>query len=323
MNYQIYLTEKCTRKCSFCNVQQNEYVESIDNIHKFISTVKSEHHQFDNFSIDLFGGEPLINISAIKLIVEQFNDWCCKINLVTNADLLDKYINESFLSRLDIAISAYDIFNDLRKYQNILRNVNSKSLSFQYTFSQNDNNKLYKFVDICNNQLKSKYKIILSHNPNSWNNLTVYELYDMLYAVYDKLFLDFYDRQSYSLPSALEQHFKRYVQLLFDPDVKDFYCFQNDKKVFYHGKFIDNACIRISYKTTDIIDTPKRCTACAYRNICAKSCVAEYVNYDVPEKLCVLNKVIFDVINDNINRLKDDQFVNSLLRVYYDEMKCH
>ena len=323
MNYQIYLTEKCTRKCQFCNLIQREYIESHNNINKFISLIKSFHGQFDNFSIDLFGGEPLLNIEAIKLIASAFIDWCCKLKLITNADLLCNYINEPFIHRLDVVISAYDIFNDIDKYKNFQSIVKSNTLSFQYTFTQDDFQKIIDFKNICEKILKTNYNIIISHDPKSWNKINIDDLYEKMYLMYNQIFFDFYNKKTFILPIPIERHFKRYIQLLFDPDVKSFYCFQDKKKIFYHGNFIKNACLRLDITSYDKIDIPKRCINCKYEKICPKSCVAEYVNGDIPESLCIYNKVVFDVIHNNLKELKNDRFISQLLRIYVDEMYCH
>jgi len=90
MTYEFIATTKCNRNCSFCWVEKSSYVASKDDAFKFVDEVKKlECGGQRKFKISLFGGEPLLNLEAIGIIIKAFeDDNRCQINISTNGDLI-------------------------------------------------------------------------------------------------------------------------------------------------------------------------------------------------------------------------------------------
>ena len=121
-NYELILTDKCTRNCSFCNNKQSQFVASLEQVQAFYNQViaRQKGHPLSVYQISIFGGEPTLNIDALDLTVKLFIDKPCKIVIYTNADLIDQILDKPYISRVVLQISAYDIFSNLEKYLNVI-----------------------------------------------------------------------------------------------------------------------------------------------------------------------------------------------------------
>lgn len=307
--YEIILTDKCTRSCDFCYIKNTNYIENIDNIKQFIQYIKSISNK--KIQINLFGGEPLLNIAGVYYIIDELkNNLNIDIHLYTNGDLLNNVLTK-YISHLYIHLTAYDIFVDIKKYNKLINACKfSKNISLSYTFTENDIDKLYYFLNICE-KLNVDYHINFSHNLQSWKNISVIHLYNKLYCIYNKLFNDFYNSSLLYAPSSINKYFSRCIQLIFDKNIKQCFCTTEPKHVYYKGNFI-GPCIRLcNAKSSYVL---KRCQKCLYNNACFKSCVAEYINDDIPEKLCIFEKSAFDALFYNIKQYLSQSRMQQIIK---------
>ena len=322
--YELFLTRKCTRQCDFCYVQQSDFIESLDNIEKFISEVEKAETQYSYFHINFFGGEPLLNFEGIEKVVNKFKDYQnCQLNLITNGDLISKLSNYGYIGKLNVQISAYDIFRDQKKYEDMLNALReSKSVMLSYTFTENDIDKIYLFQSICKT-LQVKSKIAFSHSPKSWDNMSADSLHQALYQFYKKEINDYINQNNpLIIPSTIERYLKRSASLIFDRKIHQCNCLTYPKQVFYNGKFI-GPCIRFNDNACKL-DCQKefnRCNECQYKIACSKMCMAECMREnDVPEKLCMIEKAPFDTIFEYINdNIKSDN-VRIMLKYLLEDM---
>ena len=317
--YQIFLTEKCNRQCSFCYINKNDYVETAQNIEKFILEVKKQNERSSSFSIDLFGGEPLLNMNGIKQIVEGFSTYRnIQINLITNGDFIEKLYDYEYLQRIKVRVTAYDFFYDTQKYSSIVEEFKSRdiieNLSFSYTFTSKDFQHINTFIDFCRNH-KVKSSVRFSHDKKSWKDVTTNVIYSTLYSFYDQQFKTFYNKTTFDIQESISNQLRRFIQCLFDDNVQECNCMTETNKVFYRGKFI-NTCIRFLETNLKKHYFLNRCQSCQYKTICSKSCVAEYEANDVDEKLCIIQKVLFDVLSKNFLDYENDHRLNQIISYF-------
>lgn len=85
---QIVLTEKCNLDCSYCYIQQKDNMMTQEVFLKHFETFNKD------YTIDLFGGEPLLNWNLIEFITNicltSSKARCMGINLYTNGLMIDK-----------------------------------------------------------------------------------------------------------------------------------------------------------------------------------------------------------------------------------------
>ena len=324
VNYELILTDKCNRNCSFCYVKKTGYIESIENIQKFIDIVKKEQNENSQFEITFFGGEPLLNLDGLKYVIESFVNYKnCKLSLITNGDMIELLHNYEYLSSLHVNLTAYDIFTNKEKYLEINKKINKKvkKLTFQYTFTENDIDLIDEFKDICND-IGVKSKISFSHSIKSWKTIEFNKLYELLYDFYYKELRKYVLQEKFSnIPNTIERYLKRSASLIFDQKIVECNCLTEPKKVFYNGEFI-GPCLRYKDNPIDSINEFNRCKECQYKKACMKSCMAECFNLnDIPEKLCIFQKVPFDVIFEYIHsKIQDDETVKMLLKYLLEDM---
>lgn len=130
-----------------------------------------------------FGGEPLLNITVLKYLVNLFkDDNRCIMHLTTNADFLDEFLDTKELARIDkVILSAYDIFKDHSKYIKFAKKI--KDCMLTYTFIEDDINRVDDYTDLCYNT-DVKFRAVTSHSTSSWNKIDENELVEHIFSMY-------------------------------------------------------------------------------------------------------------------------------------------
>lgn len=309
--FELILTDSCTRQCSFCYVKQTGYIETLQNINIFINCIIDYHKKTNDIvQINLFGGEPLLNLNGINLVINTFKN-CLYANIIiyTNGDLIKNLIQKIpqlyLIKNLKFHITAYDIFNELYKYKYYISQLKINNCQLSYTFTQNDIDKIFNFIDICK-KLHVNYHINISHAQISWNDISSNKQYQILYNIYNKEFEQIYqqsiiDCKSMIVSSFIYRYFSRAIELIFNFHIQEYFCISESKYVFYKGKFI-GPCIRLYNLNYKSYYELRRCNSCIYKFACFKSCVAEYKNNTIPIKLCNIEKAAFDAIFNNIQK---------------------
>lgn len=317
MTYEIFITDGCNRNCNFCYVNHTGYVESDENISKFISAVKDEHRGNDRYEVNIFGGEPLMNFPAVKKVVDAFkSDGLCTMNLITNGDLMTDDMIE-VLNHVNVGITTYDILDGkdetLAKYRrkyNLLKNCR-----FRYTLTEMDIDQYYTLVDIYRSN-GFKHKICFSHDPNSWRNINT-EVLNMkvtnIFRYELDRYLEHFSNSTMKADDFLESYIARFIQHLFTPDMPMSICVDESKKTFYRGRFVGR-CIRLQGHTQ--IKTVKACDTCEYARCCTKGCFAEITD-DVNPKLCTLEKARFNAVKSFL--MSNPTKLDKILQYYYDK----
>lgn len=310
MVYELVLTEQCTRKCKFCWVQQSNCIESLDNIQRFVAQVKNSPDS--EFKISLFGGEPLLNLSGIRLVVDSFSrdPRCSSIILTTNADLIQTVLDESWIKDVEWQVSAYDIFSDKERYQSILRKLPPTAM-IQYTFTEDDINLVKDFQQIAKKHFsQTRYRTVFSHSRSSWKHIDSSQLYQMVFdAIASELSLtldEFPKIRCCSISKPLRAvvgkcllggyHFSSSKRPCCLDYGEDDTC---QKQVFYHGRFI-GPCLSTRDIAPDkrcIVSIDPKCKSCCYDSICTRSCFSELLDgQTVDEKLCAVERGQLDAV---------------------------
>lgn len=108
MDYSIWVTSTCNMKCKYCYVEemkdkQNFPIASVYRLMDFICNTYNNQR----IKINFFGGEPLLNLKLIKLIVseiEKHEEFEVSYYMTTNGLLLDDE-TISYLKKKDFRLS--------------------------------------------------------------------------------------------------------------------------------------------------------------------------------------------------------------------------
>ena len=317
MIYEIILTAKCSRTCNFCYIRQSGYIESEDNVRKFVNEVKnSQFGKNEIYDISMFGGEPFLNVNGIEIISKSFSeDWRSNLHIVSNGDLIDDKIGEN-IRKCFLHLSTYDIFDVQKRsrYLSICR-MFRKSVCL-YTMTEDDLPR-YDEIKELYRDMGVDFHIHLSHDPCSWKSTSTGKLYDAIYKIASSELSEYLGRFSNENPAAndfVEQHVKRYINWM-NWDSDEILCTDSrTKKTFYMGEFI-GPCIRL--RGIEPRYSGSMCRKCEYFKMCQKGCFAE-INDDVDEKLCTLEKARFDAVKDFLKSNENDKNVMGIVQFYKD-----
>ena len=283
MIYELILTDNCNRNCSFCDIKKSNYIETIENIQKFYSGIdKSEHYQ-----LNLFGGEPLLNIDGINEIMHLVENDDCEIILVTNGDFIDRLSKIYNYKRIKVQVSAYDILEDSNKYKKMYDFLGDR-MNLSYVFTEDNIDKVPDYKHICED-IGMKYIYMLSHSERSWKNISNDNLKKKIENLVE------YEIRTHK-PMVCDRYIKRFIELKEKGEITEQCCIDLSKKVFYKGHFTRGCILYDNQNIKDIVLNIGKCKDCYYRKMCFKSCFFERVNRNIPEKLCLIEKTLINSV---------------------------
>jgi len=184
------VTDFCNLNCTYCGY--GELYEGYDirnrkniNIGNAINLLK---YIFDNrpvsnknkLIIGFYGGEPLLNIKFIKMIVEVANqlisekEMDIEYSMTTNATLIHKYIDFLVANKFQLLISL-DGNKDNHSYR---------------VFSKNNKNSFHKVIeniDMIQQDYPKYFSEYVSFNAVLHNRNSVKEIYEFIYLRYQKI----------------------------------------------------------------------------------------------------------------------------------------
>lgn len=132
---RIILTNNCNLKCKYCfQMFKKHDLLNYENLSKRIELLKLRLNNVDNLSINLFGGEPLLNWNGFSLVLEQFkNNNKVHLSTITNGTLLNeeriRYLSEFNNFHLELSIdgnkdsNSWRLLNGKSCFDNLLSNL--------------------------------------------------------------------------------------------------------------------------------------------------------------------------------------------------------
>lgn len=179
-------TDFCNLQCTYCSLgdlytfnkkgKKNIEIDKVLKLLKYIFNLKPSN---SILSISFFGGEPLLNISFIKSIIEESNrlnkdkKLDIHFNMTTNATLIHKHID--FLAENNIQLLISLDGNELAQSYRVTKDNTS---SFQQVIANIDMIKA-KYPNYFNDKIN--FNSVL-HDKNS-----VQEIYEFIYTRYHKI----------------------------------------------------------------------------------------------------------------------------------------
>ena len=209
--FDLSLTNDCNFQCVYCIERgyfRPEYL-SIENAKLIANQLKklydSEYFKsigIDTLSISFWGGEPTLNIDAMKCIVEELKEYKVIYGIFTNGyllttELLDyiKKINEKQQFHIQISYDGGPLQDNCRKCSliestydiiaNKIRTVSKTKIPFHLksTASFKYFKYLYdSYLDICNLadelEIDLKHSVTLDYSPQTLNKLNLDQIED-------------------------------------------------------------------------------------------------------------------------------------------------
>lgn len=320
MQYEFYLTDDCNRSCKFCKIPKKKFYATQNQAEEFYKIVQKEQEgNLDKYDLLFFGGEPLLNVTVLKHLVNLFkDDNRCIMHLTTNADFLDEFLDTKELARIDkVILSAYDIFKDHSKYIKFAKKI--KDCMLTYTFIEDDINRVDDYTDLCYNT-DVKFRAVTSHSTSSWNKIDENELVEHIFSMYmyqlEKCLDYFKCTGKFLIQEDARQLMKRLVQsMYYSSKLSDLWCTSCSKKSFYNGKFIGK-CLMLGSQSCTEESLPQKCRDCKYRKACTRSCRLELKDGEVDKKLCCIEHTKFDAVCKFLSLHKNDIVLQKMIVMY-------
>lgn len=155
---ELNITEKCTRKCSFCprydeNVYGNRDLDmSIETVKEIVNKIKTSNFYGD---INICGfGEPFLHKNLLG-IVKELKKLNNRVSVTTNGDVLNvRNISALFNAGLDfIVVSCYDGEEKIIQIEKLFEQVGiKKEKYFIRNLFYNDNNDTFALENNFNNR---------------------------------------------------------------------------------------------------------------------------------------------------------------------------
>lgn len=336
MEYYIFVSNDCNLNCSYCSVLLNletesmpkEPVYSFEQLNLFIQATQNKYED-PVADIIFFGGEPTLNFDFIEdLILSQSSNTNLSYEyhymLHTNGLLLNK-IPDSILNNLDsIMLSInYEKVPHLNLnngyFKLIIDSVHSikqrKPLPIVARLTITEETSLYTEIALLNPffdaiywQIENKY---MFNNFNSFYSTYAYELsivFDMWFEYLKKgvlLQLIPFISSVFNLTNEHEtnifccgyNHSMIYIQT-------NGACYTCAEDMTTNKNLIGNINEGVNFDSFTISNTV--CRSCDYLSLCIGRCGRmhkEFCDKHISE-YCKLNKVLFDIIRENINEIE-------------------
>jgi len=302
---QIVVTEKCNLNCSYCYMNNNNTYLTRETFMEFYESLPSNQ----DFSIDFFGGEPLLNFDIIKFITETVkNDTRFKeLSLFSNGLLITQemvdYISDNniqFHWSCDGLIS-----DDLSLYMNKIGLIRQLCDKVSVTTSPNN-------LDIIGkHQLFYKdfgVTADIKFAKSGWTDESVNEL-KIQYESYMRFILDEFKSNRIKIPpniirdvSVLYEGIKKGTPKQKCVDSKYICLMPNGQQGFCAMK-----CTNGDFTIPEDYDhLYEECIDCEYTNFCGKGCHRLVKMNGIDTKLCEIQKFIFEQTIKFNHELNDD-----------------
>lgn len=194
----LNISNDCNLRCEYCYASGGNYTGKRQQmtIDTLVSALNSFYNYFDEIeSIQLFGGEPTMNIPAIKYVCEYVrrNAYKTSIGIVTNGTIMPDsllHLIEEYDIHVTVSVDIDTIHNEARPYvsgkgsfQNIHRTIGKlKSIGqpekFEVTYTQLHTDKGYSIFDVVS-ALTEQYGINNVHLAPVSTSLEKYQLRNM------------------------------------------------------------------------------------------------------------------------------------------------
>lgn len=335
MEYYVFVTNACNLNCEYCSVLiknekhniPKEPIYSLDELNSFINQIQIKYND-DCADIVFFGGEPTLNYSYIRTVIEsqeslQEVPYKFKYMLHTNGLELG-IIPDDILFRINTIMLSinYDMiphaqlnngyFKQIADSINIIRHKRNIPIIGRLTITENTS--LYSEIALFNVMFDAIYWQI--ENCNSFQNYS--KFYDS-YCYELKLVFDLW--MSY-LRKGVVLNLIPFVAAINFAQQKEvpssFCCGYNNSIIFIQTDGLCYTCAEDMTSTHNLIGSitegitfdafginNTKCSLCEYVYICKGRCGRMHKEFQLEhiEEYCKLNKFMFDLIISNIKEI--------------------
>jgi len=173
---EVIVTNQCNKRCEYCDLDFRNKSISDNDIDLFTRFINNSSSEIEYFHLNFFWGEPLLEFSKIKKIVNSISIKNIKYSIWTNWNLLNNDVL-AFLYLNDIKISLS--VDNITGFEGVY-NIDKKYFNLIYINFINDPDFLFKskwiFSDIINKWYKN-INFMPVFSTKKWNKKWFIELW--------------------------------------------------------------------------------------------------------------------------------------------------
>ena len=261
LHISIMTTLDCNFKCFYCFEKKRKLYLNDDKEKLIYDFISQQINNFQNLQIDWYGGEPLLNIEAIKRLSEKLINLCNDNNVNYNAsittngygiDLLSEEELERYkVSSVQVTIDGIKDIHDQRRvlingsgtYDKIIQNIINRPNTL-FDIRVNVDNQSYMYAKQLFDELKSfdlkNINISIKGIVSSDNNPCYDKEIDD--SLLPKVTLELYDYlEKLEIPSAFSNCFDTLTREYCVVDTNSQYIISPDGAVFKCGEAFDDS----------------------------------------------------------------------------------
>ena len=323
----VVLSEKCNLNCTYCN--QDKWSKKEIDPYLFLEEYKRMRKEFPDelIQIDFFGGEPLMFMDSIKIIIaETEKDSNIKYVMPTNGLLLTEnnlpYIIEK---KIEVSISFDGLWQDRNRLQLNGKGTVHRFLEKRELFRQIPDLKMHTMIykgcyNLLENHLYIKNhfginpELTLVRDMGVWDQKSVDRLKDGIKEMFDWYIAN----PKEEMPFFILFYLRHFLNYSTKGHTKDFCGAGTDIFMFSENKTVP--CNRFKDEPKMIEDIPKYikmsvCQTCEVKNYCEKGCLFEQIKNKGPiVELCDIYKYAYNQVRHMTKSLyNNDYFKNTVM----------
>lgn len=323
----VVLSEKCNLNCSYCSVDKWSKDRIDPNL--YLAEFRKMRNQYpdETIKIDFFGGEPLLQIDLIQLILDGVrDDKNLKLGMPTNGLLLtEDTVNFLIKNNIQTSISFDGLWQDKNRLQ-----LNGKGTLERYYEKRDLFHRLPEVV--CHTMVdKGCYNLLENHlfirdhfgfNPQltlvrdvgTWSSAGVTKLKNGITELFDWYIHHPEEEMPFFITFYL-RHFLNYhnkgVTLDNCGAGTNMFMFSDNKVV---------PCTRFKDSPEMVEEIPKYaqmpvCQTCEVKNYCQKGCLFEQIKNQGPiVELCDVYKYAYREVKRMANELKNNNYFKQVVQ---------
>jgi len=304
----LILSEACNLNCSYCYIADKQSKKKIS-FDLFVEEFEKIYDETEDYTFDIMGGEPLLQMGLVKQFIEYGNFRHFDIKIMTNGFLLTpdivNYLNEN---KVTVSVSydgmwqcdrGKDFSNNLIKIIKSIDNLKIHSMWSGKYFGLTANHKILEKMFGVNPKITMVRDIGTWHEENiKQAKQDITEL--MNYAIESNTIPGFFE---HFLTHILRYHKKGYIPK--DCGAGNTILAFHNNKFFSCYRYFDKEDIFSGIGTEEIQEF---CKTCEVNQYCEKGCLIQQLENQKPiEHLCELYKHIYWLIIENINTLNKEK----------------
>jgi uncharacterized protein len=315
----VVLSEKCNLNCSYCGVDKwsKKQIDPYLYLEEF-KKLRSKYPD-EKIKIDFFGGEPLLQLPLIKIILDGVkDDGNVKFFMPTNGLLLtDENLHFLIENNIEISLSFDGLWQDKNRLQLNGKKTLQKFLDKKELFKQIPGVSCHTMIgkgcfNLLENHLfiKNEFgfnpQLTLVRDVSTWDTKSV----EKLNAGITELFDWYIENPENEMPYFVLFYLQHFLNYHSKGQVTDNCGAGTNMFMFSENKIVP--CTRFKDRPDLIEQIPKyaqmpECQTCEVRNYCKKGCLFEQIKNQGPiVELCNIYKYAYKEVKRMVSILKDD-----------------